>query len=215
MHNPTTIFHFELHWIGTTARCIEDQLRQWNRSIERYGLKVVEAYVSQICDIRERNAFQSCYPLRLAIPPPRVPDLDKLIPESVHAMHYFENALLRKFDFVLDVEAAEAYPKQVDVVYSYRRSSHKYSQYVHRTGVSFVQVLGGSEGFLYLTNRLMGPGRIGTAKSKDYRPAEVAKELLEKLRSFCLDQAKLKSFYDKELASLGHAIPEEPPPLSI
>ncbi|TFY75548.1 hypothetical protein EWM64_g8463, partial [Hericium alpestre] len=43
MHNPATIFHFELHWIGTTARCIEEMVRQWSSKIERYGLKLVEA----------------------------------------------------------------------------------------------------------------------------------------------------------------------------
>ena len=42
IHNPATVFHFELQWIGTTARCIEEQLRQWSRLIERYGLKLVE-----------------------------------------------------------------------------------------------------------------------------------------------------------------------------
>lgn len=216
LHNPTTVLHFELQWIGTTARCIEDQLRQWNRSIERYGLKLVEAYVSQISDIRERNALQSCYPLRLAVPPPVVPDLHKRIPESVHAVKYFENALLRRFDFVLDVEAAEAYPPQVEVIYSYRRSPYKYSQYVHRTGVAFVQVLGGSEGFLFLTNRLMGPGRMGTAlRGRDFRPAAAATEIMEGMRTFFSDGTKLTDFYNKELAALGRSTPEEPPPLSI
>jgi hypothetical protein len=51
IHNPATVFHFELQWIGTTAHCIEDQIRSWNRTIERYGLKLVEAYVTQIGDI--------------------------------------------------------------------------------------------------------------------------------------------------------------------
>jgi hypothetical protein len=216
MHNPNTVFHFELHWIGTTARCIEDQLRQWSRSIERYGIKLVEAYVSQICDIRDRNAFQSCFPVRLVVPPPIVPDLDKRIPESVNAVRYFEDLLLRRFNFVLDVEAADAYPEQVDVVYSYRRSAHKYSQYVHRTGVAFIQILGGTDGFLFLTNRLIGPGRMGTAlRGKENRPDVTAIEIMEEMRAFCLDETKLTNFYEEELAKLGAALPEEPPPLSI
>lgn len=178
-------------------------------------MKLVEAYVTEISDIRERNAFQSCFPLRLAVPPPIVMDLDKRLPEYTQTAHYFEYALLRKFGFILDVEAAELYPEQIDVVYSYRRAPYKYSQFVHRSGVAFVQVLGGSQGFLFLTNRLMGPGRMGTTlKNKDHRPAAAAEEIRIKLHQFCSNGPALTQFYDGELAKLG-PIPEEPPPLSI
>ncbi|KAJ8522922.1 hypothetical protein ONZ45_g618 [Pleurotus djamor] len=216
IHNPGTVFHFELQWIGTTARCIEDQLRQWSRAIERYGLKLVEAYVVQISDIRSRNAFQSCFPIRLAIPPPIVPDLERRVPEHTQTKCYFEYALLRRFDFILDIEASEMYPEQIDVVYSYRRSPYKYSQFVHRSGVAFIQVLGGSQGFVFLTNRLMGPGRMGaTVKAKEHRPAAAAEKIRIGLSNFCSDKAALSKFYDEELAMLGSAEPEEPPPLSI
>ncbi|OAX41560.1 hypothetical protein K503DRAFT_863759 [Rhizopogon vinicolor AM-OR11-026] len=213
IQNPGTVFHFELQWIGSTARCIEDSLRQWSRAIERYGLKLVEAYVMEIGDIRERNAFQSCFPLRLAIPPPIVPGLEKRVPEGTHTMHYFEYALLRRFDFILDVEATNLYPKDVDVSYSYRRAPFKHSQFVHRSGAAFVQVLGGSQGFLFLTNRLLGPGRMGSAmKSKEQKSEAAAEEIRIKLQEMCSDEAVLIRFYDEELAVLG---PDDPPPLSI
>jgi hypothetical protein len=174
----------------------------------------VEAYVTEISDIRERNPFQSCFPLPLAVPPPVVPDLEKRIPNGTQAAQYFEYALLRRFGFILDVEAAYAYPEQIDVVYSYRRSPYKYSQFVHRTGVAFAQVLDGSQGFLFMTNRLMGPERMGTTtKNKDHRSA-AADEIRTKLHQLCSDSKALTSFYEEELAQLGHA-PEEPPPLSI
>lgn len=215
IHNPATVFHFELQWVGTTARCIEDQLRQWNRTIERYGLKLVETYVTQISDIRDRNVFQSCLPLRLVVPPPVIPELGKRVPEGTHTAQYFEYALLRRFDFIIDVEAADLYPSQVDVVYSYRRSPFTYSQFVHRSGVAFVQVLGGSKGFLFLTNRLMAPGRMGaTLKNKDQRPNAMAEGIRKQLSLFCSDKGELRKFYDEELASLTPA-PEEPPPLTI
>jgi hypothetical protein len=175
----------------------------------------VEAYVTQISDIRERNAFQSCYPLRLVIPPPTVPDLEKRVPLGTHTAQYFEYALLRRFNFVVDIEAAGLYPPEVDVIYSYRRSSFKYSQFVHRSGVAFVQVLGGEKGFLFLTNRLMGPGRMGTThKNKDHRPAAEADNIRDELSKFCNDENVLRKFYDEELALLASA-PEEPPPLTI
>ncbi|KAF7986603.1 hypothetical protein HWV62_26386 [Athelia sp. TMB] len=215
IHNPANVFHFELQWIGTTARCIEDQLRQWSRTIEVYGLKLVEAYVTQISDIRERNAFQSCFPIRLSLPPPVIPDLDKRIPEGMQARHFFEYALLIRFGFILDIEAGDLYSEAVDVVYSYRRSSFRYSQFVHRSGVAFVQVVGGPHGFLFLTNRLVGPGRVGTTSaSKDREPAASAEEIRVKLNDFCENPESLREFYEQQVALLGTA-PEEPPPLSI
>lgn len=213
IHNPATCFHFEFHWIGTTARCIDDLLRQWSLTIERYGLKLVEAYVDPIADIREKNAFQSCFPIPLALPPPSLSDIGRRLPEGVQAIHYFESALLRRWGFVLDIEGAMHYTDQVEVDYSYRRSPFKYSQWVHRSGVAFTQVLGGSQGFLFLTNRLMAPGRIGTAL-KYQRPAAVAEKIRIKLHQLCQDKAALTRFYEEEIAQLDHAL-EEPPPLRI
>ena len=215
IHNPATCFHFELQWIGTTARCIEDQLKQWSRTIERYGLKLVEAYVGQICDIREQNPFQSCYPVRLSVPPPVIQDLDKRVQEGTLTQNYFESALLRKFGFVLDIEAANTYPEQIDPIYSYRRAPFKYSQWVHRSGVVFAQVLGGTNGFLFLTNRLIAPGRMGTSlKSKELRPSVLADEVMFKINEFCSAPATLGDFYEEEMAVLT-PIPEEPPPLKL
>jgi hypothetical protein len=178
-------------------------------------LKLVEAYVDQICNIREQNPFQSCYPVRLSIPPPVVHDLDKRVPEGTQTHNYFENAVLRKFGFVLDIEAAGTYPEQIDPIYSYRRGSFKYSQWVHRSGVVFAQVLGGTNGFLFLTNRLMAPGRIGTSlKSKEQSPSDLADEILLKIGEFCGDPAILGGFYDEEIAALI-SIPEDPPLLKL
>lgn len=219
IHNPATCFHFELQWIGTTARCIDDLLRQWTRTIEKYGLRLVEAYVTQICDIRDRNPFQSCFPLPLIEPPPIISSLQERVPDGIQAKHYFEYALLRKHGFVLDIEAANLYPDQIDVVYSYRRAPVKYSQWVHRSGVAFVQVLGASDGFLFLTNRLMAPGRIGTAikfhrPEAEVLPAVAADKIRVKLQRFCSDRAALTRFYQEEIDKLKLK-PEDPPALHI
>ena len=172
--------------------------------------------MTEISDIRDRNAFQSCFPLRLAAAPPSISDIGKRAPEGTNPKHYFEYVLLCKFGFILDIEAADLYPEQVDVVYSYRRKAFKYSQFVHRSGVAFVQVLGGSEGFLFLTNRLMGPGRMGpTMRSKEeLKPAVAAEEIRQALDAFCSDADVLKMFYIEEMDRLVDA-PEEPPELSI
>jgi hypothetical protein len=152
----------------------------------------------------------------LGLPPPVVPDLEKRLPEGTQVEKYFEYALLQKFEFIVDVEAADLYPKQVDVVYSYRRSPHEYSQFVHRTGVAFVQVLGGHKGFLFLTNRLMAPGRMGSVKAKEH-PAAAAENIKVHMLKFFLDKEKLQEFYDEQIASLPppSAVVEEPPALAI
>ena len=213
IHNPANVFHFELTWLGTTARCIEEILRQWSNKIERYGLRLVEAYITQIADIRERNPFQSCFPFKLALLPPEVTDLEKRLaasegtgpgmPTTTPVQFYFEYALLRHFGFILDIEAYGLYPESVDVFYSYRKSVFTKSQFVHRSGVAFVQVLGGSDGFLFLTNRLMGPGRMGQSLSNQARlPSVAAEELREKLTEFCSNKTKLAAFYDQQIETL-------------
>jgi hypothetical protein len=124
VHNPATAFHFELHWLGTSARCIEDLIhRQWGWTIERYGLKLVEAYVGPISDVQAdgRNAFQSCFPIPLAALPRAPADLHRRVHGGgSYVKHYFECAILRRFGFVLDIEAAGLYSDTVDVYYSYR-----------------------------------------------------------------------------------------------
>jgi len=140
-------------------------------------------------------------------------DIEKRVPEGTQTTHYFEYALLKKFGYILDVEAAALYPEQVDVVYSYRRSPFKYSQFVHRSGMGFVQVLGGSQGFVFLTNRLMGPGRL--AKNKDSHRAVIAEEIRLELHKFVTDSKLLLQFYEDELAVLmQYQQPSDDPPLS-
>jgi hypothetical protein len=227
IHNPGTAFHFELHWIGTTARCIQELIhRQWGWNIEKYGLKLVEAYVGQIADIQEggSNPFQSCFPIRLAIPPPSTADLPRRHTDgATQRRHPFECAILRRFQFILDIEAGHFYPPEVDVYYSYRASTFTYSQYVHRSGVAFVQLIGGSDGFLFLTNRLMQHSRLGPGGGRKHEPDpfDAAENLRVELNNFCSDRERLEELYAEELrnllaqASLSRRASEEPPDLSI
>ena len=137
------------------------------------------------------------------------------MPEGTQTHNYFESALLRKFGFVLDIEAVSTYPEQIDPIYSYRRAPFKYSQWVHRSGVVFAQILGGTNGFLFLTNRLMAPGRVGTSlKSKEQRPSALADEVMFKINDFCSAPVILNNFYDEEVAVLA-PLPEDPPPLKL
>lgn len=186
-------------------------------AIERYGLRFFEAYVQPIADVRTRNAFQSCFPVPLALPPPHVLRLAARVPEGIPGgeRHYFECALLRRMGFVLDCEPPEAYPDAVDVVYSYRSAPFRYAQYVHRDGVAFAQVLSGTDGFLFLTNRLIAPGRAGLGPGMGRKPHAAAAELRISMQKFCENVEALSTFYEEEIALLRKDVEEDPPELNI
>lgn len=231
IHNPSTVFHFELQWVGTTAHCIEDLLRTWTRTIERYGLTLVEAYVNQIADIADSNPFQSCFPVPLVVKPPKILDLAERIPEGTSPTFWFEYALLKRFNFVVDVEPPGLHPSAVEVepVYSYRRAPFTRPQFVHRSGVAFVQILGGEDGFVFLINRLVGAGRVreglsgatssaGGTGPKGSRLAAMAEDLRKHLHAFCSDATALSEFYEKEVSHLAPAPGsnvQEPPPFDL
>ena len=100
----------------------------------------------------------------------------------------------------MDVESQDSYSDQVEVFYSYRRSSYKYTQFVHRSGAAFVQVIGGQEGFRFLTNRLLAPGRLGGARNRTTL-SQVADDIRDALHAFCSDPAALATFYNETMAA--------------
>lgn len=210
IHNPVNAFHFELQWIGTTPRLIDERIRAWSGRIERYGLRLVEAYVMQISDIRQRNPFQSCFPIPLSVEPPAIP---KKTGEGTPTQLYFEYAILRKFGFVLDMEASSLLPSHLEVIYTYRRSSCDYSQFVDSSGAAFVQILGGKRGFLVLSNRLLG-GRSGSSsRTRDHKSALAkAQDITFGLARFCEDENALNAFYREELEALNAGTEDPPTP---
>jgi hypothetical protein len=67
--------------------------------------------------------------------------------------HYYQKAILRKFDFVLDFEAWSSFPPNVDVSYSWGKPEYQYPQYIHRSGCLLAQIMDDGN-FLFLANRL-------------------------------------------------------------
>ena len=197
-----------MQWIGTSARCIDEMIRSWQGRVDKYGLKLVEAYVDEISTISQRNPFQSYYPITLALAPPTIANLKERLAYNSTTINFFENAILtRKFGFILDIEAASHYPDDFDVYYSYRRAPFRYSQYVHKTGIAFVQVIGGTDGYLFLTNRLLQQNRKETLSAEKIR---------QDLHKFCADRSQLSLFYDEIIGELKPAEETlDPPPLSI
>lgn len=209
IQNPGTAFHFEFNWIGTAGRCIEDLLKYWSNTIAPYGLRLVEGYVDPIVDITKKNIFQSCFPIPLAVAPPHIQDIRERLPPGSSSAWYFEYAILRKFGYILDIEAEQSYAETVDVTYSYRRASFRQSQFVHQSGRAFVQVMGGSEGFKWVTNRLLAASTafpVGGPEAKnEATPHEKAAVLRLDLLAFCSDLGRLERFYEEVIANLPPA----------
>ncbi|CDS82039.1 related to IML1-subunit of the Seh1-associated complex [Sporisorium scitamineum] len=222
-HNPANGFNFQIHWLSTSARFIEDTVQSWTRTVERYGLRLIEAPIGQIKDVSLHNPFQAPVQIELALPPPSPETYSGRLPRGTLGELWFEYALLRKFGFVLDQEASGRYPKEVEITYSSRPNEFEYSQFVHRSGVAFVQVLGGLGGFLWLNNRLFNSHSHGNAQRPGHHPARTqqqqqqqqqesaadADKLRLELTLFCANRDELERFYRKVLAQLLQVEKEE------
>ena len=197
-----------------TAGLLDELRSKCAAQAERYGLRLVEVPVEQIKDTSLKCAFRSAIPVPLALPPPTIPDLHLRLAEqgySGQVSNWFEYAILtHKFGFVLDVEASNRYPENVQVEYSYRgKTTFEHSQFCHRSGLAMVQCVGGQEGYLWCDNRLFiaAPTKSrGGASSEAYPnmpvPAKLTKQeearaLRDEFEAFCNNPEALQAFYDE------------------
>lgn len=196
IQNPASAFHFQLHWVGTSAKFIDDTIQTWNRTIDRYGLRLIEAYVDQVTDITKTNVFQSCFPIQFAVPPPPLPPNHKLHPD------YFEACLLRRFHYVPDIPCSRYYSSDIDVYYSYRNSEFTYSQYVHQSGLAFAQIREG-KGYSWLTNRLATIRQVTFNDQFGNNASDWPNQIMDELNDFCTNAEKLGQFWDDALQALN------------
>jgi DEP domain-containing protein 5 len=158
LHNPDNCYHIRIDWMNVTAKLIEDAIQAWATTAERYGLRLIQAPIGEACTIIESQPFRSPYFVKLVSPPPAQQpltyfDATSLAPQVSTSRHYYQKAILKKLHFVLDVEAAQNFPANVEVTYSWGRPEYKYSQYIHRSGVLLVQITDEGD-FLLFANKL-------------------------------------------------------------
>jgi hypothetical protein len=173
LHNPDNCYHIRIDWMGVTAKLIEDAIESWATTAERYGLRLVEAPIGEASSITSIHPFRSPYIIQLAAQPPdQQPrtyfDINSFAPQvqaSPASRHYYQKAIMKKFNFVLDIEAARNFPSNVDVTYSWGRPDFKYTQYIHRSGVILAQITDEGD-FLLLANRLFN-NRTAAARDMD------------------------------------------------
>lgn len=158
LHNPDNCFHIRVDWMNTTSKLVADAVELWEREASCYGLRLVELPIKEACRITEDNPFRTPYKLTLAAQPPN--ELPKTYlgpnsfgPQDVRIKHFYQVAILKHFDFVLDTEAASNFPSDVDVHFSWGQPDYRYTQYIHRSGLIITQIT--NEGnLLLLANRL-------------------------------------------------------------
>ncbi|EGC47510.1 vacuolar membrane-associated protein IML1 [Histoplasma capsulatum var. duboisii H88] len=193
LHNPDNCFHIKLSWMNATPKLVEDAIVSWAATAEKFGLKLVELPISEASSIVETQVFRRPYPVKLAIEPPESPtptiySATSFASQGVSDRQFYHKAILKKFDFVLDFEATDAFPPDVDVSYSWGRLDYRFPQYVHQTGAVLAQI--SDDGcFLLLANRLYsarGPSVKESNRldrSEFYRPRAATYDALDRAGS--------------------------------
>ncbi|KAK2744193.1 vacuolar membrane-associated protein iml1 [Onygenales sp. PD_40] len=193
LHNPDNCFHLELSWMNATPKLVEDAIVSWAATAEKFGLKLVELPISETSSIVETQVFRRPYPIKPVVDPPESPiptvyNTTSFASQGVADRHFYHKAILKKFDFVLDFEAAHDFPPDVNVSYSWGTPDYRFPQYVHRTGAILVQITDDGY-FLVLANRLYtarGPavkesGRFD--RNELYRPRAATYDALDRTGS--------------------------------
>ncbi|KAI9090277.1 hypothetical protein DFS34DRAFT_585200 [Phlyctochytrium arcticum] len=204
VHNPRICFHFQLHWLVCSPRWIEDLVAGWARVAEKCGFKMIEAGIEQAEPLSDVNPFQSVTRILPVIDQPALPHA------SLPATFYLTE-LVRKFNFVLDVEADSCFPPN-SVEWSYDRGrGYKRTQWVHRSGVAFIQIGTAQEGggFWWVANRMHLTGGGGNKEGSGGKTTLEKNTDPETLRraftDFCEDAGALQQFWD-DVRSRFHGV---------
>lgn len=159
-HNPDNCYHIRIDWLNVASKFIEDAIVSWATTAERFRLRLVEVPLTEASAITDMHPFRAPYRISLARSPP-----DKQLKQQVYLdaksfsshdaseSHPYQKSILKKFEYVLDFEAANDFPQDVDVAYSWGKPDYKYPQYIHRSGKVLAQITHEGD-FMLLANRL-------------------------------------------------------------
>ena len=145
--------------MNTTSKLIQDAVISWATSVDRFGLRLVEVPLGEACSISSMHPFRAPYLVKLAQRPPSIqpqsyfPDITTFTAPPRPERHLYQIAIMKRFSFVLDFEAASDFPADVDVTYSWGKPDYRYPQYIHRSGTVIAQITDDGD-FLLLANRL-------------------------------------------------------------
>lgn len=218
LHNPDNCYHIRIDWMNTTSKLIADCITSWTRTMDRYGLKLVEAPIDEVSKVSNGNLFRAPYVIKLALAPPPPPSphqsiltlpaenmelstiLNPLaIPQQPQDLLFYHKLILKKFTFVLDTEAASNFPEDVRVKCSWGNLDYQWTQYIHRSGVIFCQLSDTGDFYLMAnrayTLRISYPQR-GNSLGTDADGTPAPEEIKEEMEAFLGDPEKLRAFYE-------------------
>ena len=150
-------YHIRIDWLNVTPKLIEDAIMAWALCAGRFGLCLVGLPVGEASKINKIHPLTAPYLVKLARSPPDIEpknyfDSSSFTPQARSSFPY-QKAILKRFDFVLDLEAAKDFPANVDVSYSWGQPDYQFTQYISRSGTLLAQINDGGD-FLLLANRL-------------------------------------------------------------
>ncbi|RVX67161.1 hypothetical protein B0A52_08595 [Exophiala mesophila] len=175
LHNPENCYHLELSWLNVTSKLVDDAILIWTTQAEKYGLKLVEVPIAEASKVPETEPFRAYYRIKLAVEPPkRTGTVTGNVyftatsfgpqPALTSDIHLYQKALLKRFNFVLDIEGIGEFPQNVEIAYSWGKLDYRYTQFVHRSGVILAQITDEGD-ILLLANRLYNSRLAGNKDS--------------------------------------------------
>ena len=185
IYNPTNCYHLQVHWLVATGQLVDEIIQTWARRAAQCGLLLVEAPARQSSATSSDSAFLSLCEVPLGVPPPALTDLHFKNSVDEIPKTFFEEEILKRFDFVLDIEADSAFGPGGVAQYSFLRQPIKHTQYIHRSGYALVQIMPDGRGFLWEDNKLF------TRKFANHSNDALRQEFI----SFCGSATQLEAFY--------------------
>lgn len=170
--------------------------------MDGYGLRLVQLPLQEASRFREHHPFDQPLPVHLAVRPP-----DKILatplmephtstPRTVEDRYWYHKGILKKRDFVLDLEAASTFTSKLHVRYSWGQPTYLHTQFVHKSGLMLAQVLADETGdFLLLPNRLASSRLSGSSKTME--STETVESITKGFKAFCRNEEALKSLYSE------------------
>lgn len=201
IHNPENCYHIQLEWTNTTAKLIRDAIARWTALADGHGLRLVQVPLAEACRLKKQHPFDLPIPVKLAVRPPEktfaTPQLDPWTsaPRLADDPLAYQKAILRKMDFVLDLEAAASFTSKLDIKYSWGPPEYELTQFVHKSGLVLAEISGGDEGdFLLLPNRLGFQRPSTSTKQATHGDVE---DIMRKFVRFCLDEGAVRACYEE------------------
>ena len=205
-YNPKNCYHIQLNWLACTPRLIEDTLYNWTRIADKCSLKLVEAPVEQAQQTSDDYPFQSIISIPLAQHPPTLHQVQDQLnqPELALPSLWFQAELVRSLNFVLDVESDTCFPPE-ELSHAFRSASYKYTQYIHRSGVAFVQLCDNGE-FLWVDNRIyLASSHFGSRGTATIQSPDALRTEFKKV---CSDAEHLARFWAEAVDRLKASVVE-------